>query len=297
MTMKKLVVATGLSFALLAGCQAGDEGQTSNEPQNQAENGGQTNNNSTNNSGNANENQTKENHEGDSQKENQDSNKEKDQKDEDKEGAAAYPTMGETVEKNGENLTVTNPDSIYVVANKERNLPSDFVPKNLVEPDVSTYAPEGDPKRLMVEEAARALEKMFEGAKEDGYELKAVSGYRSYERQEAIFAYNAEQRGEEVANQVSAQAGQSEHQTGLTMDISTPSLGSSLTEEFGNTPEGKWVAEHAHEYGFVVRYLKGKEDITGYQYEPWHVRYVGKEAAADVHEAGVTLEEFFSEEK
>ncbi|MFP3360246.1 M15 family metallopeptidase, partial [Planococcus sp. SIMBA_143] len=91
--------------------------------------------------------------------------------------------------------------------------------------------------------AARALERMFKGAKDDGYELKAVSGYRSYERQEAIFAYNAEQRGEEVANQVSAQAGQSEHQTGLTMDISTPSLGSSLTEEFGNTPEGKWVAE------------------------------------------------------
>ncbi|WP_165995495.1 M15 family metallopeptidase [Bacillus sp. Cs-700] len=297
MTMKKLVVATGLSFALLAGCQAGDEEQTSNEPQNQAENGGQTNNDSTNNSGKSDENQTKENQEGNSQKENQDSNKEKDQKDDDKAGAAAYPTMAETVEKNGENLTVTNPDSIYVVANKERNLPSDFVPKNLVEPDVSTYAPEGDPKRLMVEEAARALEKMFKGAKEDGYELKAVSGYRSYERQEAIFAYNAEQRGEEVANQVSAQAGQSEHQTGLTMDISTPSLGSSLTEEFGNTPEGKWVAEHAHEYGFVVRYLKGKEDITGYQYEPWHVRYVGKEAAADVHEAGVTLEEFFSEEK
>ncbi|WP_273850468.1 M15 family metallopeptidase [Guptibacillus spartinae] len=289
MTMKNLVVATGLSFALLAGCQAGSDEQTSNEPQNQAENGGQTNNDSKTHSGNANENQTKDNQENDQAK-----NQEDDAKQDD---SAAYPTMAETIEKKGDNLTVTNPDSIYVVANKERNLPSDFVPKNLVEPDVPSYAPKGDPKRLMVQEAATALEKMFEGAKEDGFELKAVSGYRSYERQEAIFAYNAEQRGAEVANQVSAQAGQSEHQTGLTMDISTPSIGSSLTEDFGDTPEGQWVAEHAHEYGFVVRYLKGKEDITGYQYEPWHVRYVGKEAATEVHKAGVTLEEFFSEEK
>ncbi|WP_226658229.1 M15 family metallopeptidase [Pseudalkalibacillus hwajinpoensis] len=290
MTMKNLVVATGLSFALLAGCQAGDDAQTSNQQENQTENEGQTNH-----SANTDETQNKDNQNNDNQEGNQDREDQKD--DEKQDDSVAYPTMAETVEKKSGNLTVTNPDSIYVVANKERNLPSDFVPKNLVEPDVSSYAPKDDPKRLMVQEAATALEDMFAGAKDDGFELKAVSGYRSYERQEAIFAYNAEQRGEEVANQVSAQAGQSEHQTGLTMDISTPSLGSSLTEEFGNTPEGQWVAEHAHEYGFVVRYLKGKEDITGYQYEPWHVRYVGKEAATEVHKAGVTLEEFFSEEK
>ncbi|MGG1685202.1 D-alanyl-D-alanine carboxypeptidase family protein [Pseudalkalibacillus sp. NRS-1564] len=294
MTMKNLVVATGLSFALLAGCQAGDDEQTSNQTENQSQNDGQTNNGSSNSIENNDGNQNNNKQNDSSKKEDEESDQSDEAK---KDKSAAYPTMAETVEKNGENLTVTNPDSIYVVANKERNLPSDFVPQNLVEPDVSSYAPKDDPKRLMVKEAATALEKMFAGAKKDGFELKAVSGYRSYERQEAIFAYNAEQRGEEVANQVSAQAGQSEHQTGLTMDISTPSLGSSLTEEFGNTPEGKWVAEHAHEYGFVVRYLKGKEDITGYQYEPWHVRYVGKEAASDVHEAGVTLEEFFSEEK
>ncbi len=221
----------------------------------------------------------------------------KESEDTSKSDEPAYPTMAETVTKNDGQLTVTNPDSIYVVANKERNLPSDFVPKNLVEPDVSSYAPKGDPKRLMVKEAAKALEEMFAGAKEAGYELKAVSGYRSYDRQKAIFAYNAEQRGEEKANQVSAQAGQSEHQTGLTMDLSTPSIGSSLTEDFGSTPEGKWVANNAYKYGFVVRYLKGKEDITGYQYEPWHVRYVGKEAANDIHEAGLTLEEFFPEQK
>ncbi|MCA0174231.1 M15 family metallopeptidase [Bacillus sp. RAR_GA_16] len=286
MTMKKLVVATGLSFALLAGCQAGDDEPTSKQQDNATQNEDQANNESAN---------TEEKKQ--EEKQGNEKEKEQDGNEANKEEESAYPTMADTIEKKGEDVIVTNPDSIYVVANKKRNLPSDFIPKNLVEPDVSSYAPKGDPKRLMVEEAATALEKMFAGAKKDGFELKAVSGYRSYERQEAIFAYNAEQRGEEVANQVSAQAGQSEHQTGLTMDISTPSLGSSLTEEFGNTPEGKWVADHAHEYGFVVRYLKGKEDITGYQYEPWHVRYVGKEAAADIHEAGVTLEEFFSEEK
>lgn len=202
--------------------------------------------------------------------------------------------MGETVtEENGKKI-VTNPDSIYVVANKNRNLPADFVPKNLVEPNVPFYANEGDPKRLMVDEAAKALEEMFAAAEEADMQIKAVSGYRSYERQEAIFAYNAERYGAEKANQVSAHAGQSEHQTGLTMDISTPSLNGALTEKFGSTPEGEWVAENAYKYGFVVRYLKGKEDITGYQYEPWHVRYVGKEAAKEIHEAGITLEEFFA---
>ncbi|MGB7998991.1 MAG: M15 family metallopeptidase [Anaerobacillus sp.] len=297
MTMKNVVVATGLSFAILAGCQSNDDNQTADqaETQNQTQTDDQQ-------SGNKNDSDknTAQNNESSNDAKSSDENSGSDTKgneDSSKSDEPAYPTMAETVTKDDGHLTVTNPDSIYVVANKERNLPSDFVPKNLVEPNVPSYAPKGNPKRLMVKEAAKALEEMFAGAKEAGYELKAVSGYRSYDRQKAIFAYNAEQRGEEKANQVSAQAGQSEHQTGLTMDLSTPSIGSSLTEDFGSTPEGKWVANNAYKYGFVVRYLKGKEDITGYQYEPWHVRYVGKEAAKDIHEAGFTLEEFFPEQK
>ncbi|WP_347550288.1 D-alanyl-D-alanine carboxypeptidase family protein [Pseudalkalibacillus hwajinpoensis] len=295
MTMRNLVFATGLSFALLAGCQSneGSSTDTAENSQNQEQANGDVNGAEGNGAG-ANENSDQNSNQNEEQnKSSEDDQEKKDaNKDEPKE-ESAYPTMTETVTETEGELTVTNPDSIFVVANKERNLPSDFVPDNLVEPDVAFYAPEGDPKRLMVQEAATALEKMFAGAKEAGYELKAVSGYRSYDRQETIFAYNADRYGKEKANQVSAQAGQSEHQTGLTMDISTPSIGSALTEEFGSTPEGQWVAENAYKYGFVVRYLKGKEDITGYQYEPWHVRYVGRDAGKAIHEAGITLEEFF----
>ncbi|TKD71591.1 M15 family metallopeptidase [Pseudalkalibacillus hwajinpoensis] len=304
MTMKNLFIASGLSLALLAGCQANDSNQEADQTTNQNQSNDQTNTTSkeTNNISNSTnsedqDNNAKNNEDQEYNSKQSDAKESEENNKADQSNQAAYPTMAETVTENNGQLTVTNPDSIYVVANKERNLPADFVPENLVEPDVASYAPQGDPKRLMVKEAANALEEMFAAAKEEGYELKAVSGYRSYDRQEAIFAYNADRYGKEKANQVSAQAGQSEHQTGLTMDISTPSIGSSLTEEFGNTPEGKWVAKNAYKYGFVVRYLKGKEEITGYQYEPWHVRYVGKEAAKDIQEAGYTLEEFFPNKK
>lgn len=290
MTARNLFLVTGLSLALVAGCSS-DEQSAKN--QNQAEDKTEQSDESKEENNATNENESA--NESDQPKEDNSSTGENENnKDEQSDDQNAYPAMGETVtEENGKKI-VTNPDSIYVVANKERNLPADFVPENLVEPDVPFYANEGDPKRLMVEEAAKALEEMFDAANKDGMQLKAVSGYRSYERQEAIFAYNADRYGAEKANRVSAHAGQSEHQTGLTMDISAPSLSGSLSEKFGSTPEGEWVAENAYKYGFVVRYLKGKEEITGYQYEPWHVRYVGKEAAKDIHEAGITLEEFFA---
>ena len=139
---------------------------------------------------------------------------------------------------------------------------------------------------------AMITETMFAAAKEDGIELAGVSGYRSYARQKAIFEANVQKKGEQEANRVSAYPGQSEHQTGLTMDVSSKSVNYALEEEFGESKEGKWLAEHAHEYGFIIRYPKDKEDVTGYVYEPWHIRYVGKELAAAVYESGLTLEEF-----
>lgn len=303
MAVKNLVLVTGISLALVAGCQSNEQNdQSSNQnQQNQTENTNNETKTTDENGSDQGKNDAKEETPQDEtdQKNEKDSNDESSQNETDEQSGEksdqeSYPAMAETVkEANGKKI-ITNPDSIYVVANKERNLPADFVPENLVEPDVPFYANEGDPKRLMVEEAARALEEMFTAASKDGMQLKAVSGYRSYERQEAIFAYNAERYGAEKANRVSAHAGQSEHQTGLTMDLSAPSLGGSLTEKFGSTPEGEWVAENAYKYGFIIRYLKGKEDITGYQYEPWHIRYVGKEAAKEIHNAGITLEEFFS---
>lgn len=190
---------------------------------------------------------------------------------------------------------VTNPQDLLVLVNKERSLPADYVPPDLVAPDVTFSFKEDLPKRLMRREAARALEELFKRATEDNINLVAVSGYRSYERQKEIFTFKARKLGEELANRTSAYPGQSEHQTGLAMDVSSPRMGYRLEQSFGDTPEGIWLAENAPEFGFIIRYPKGKEDITGYSYEPWHLRYVGVEVAREITARNITLEEFLAD--
>ena len=135
----------------------------------------------------------------------------------------------------------------------------------------------------LTDETYSAYLKMREAS---GYDMSIVSGFRSYEKQKATFAYWASIDGAEVADTYSAQPGHSEHQTGLAMDIS------SLRQSYGETSEGKWLAEHCWEYGFLLRYPKGSEKITGYIYEPWHVRYLGTSTAKLLHDSGLTLEEF-----
>ncbi len=195
--------------------------------------------------------------------------------------------------RNGQKV-IMNPDNILVLVNKEQSLPSGYKPADLVVPRVPfSFADPNAEKRRMRAEAAAALEEMFAAARRDGIELVAVSAYRSYERQKAIFAEEVRQKGEKKAVQAVAHPGQSEHQTGLAVDISSRSVGCQLTEAFGATKEGQWVAAHAHEYGFIIRYPKGKEAVTGYKYEPWHLRYVGRKAAAVMKERGMTMEEYF----
>lgn len=189
-------------------------------------------------------------------------------------------------------IDYTTPDSIQVLVNKDHPLPSNYEPTDLVVPDVRFPFEEDDPKKQLRKEAADALEELFIAAEEDGHYLFALSGYRSYDRQEVIFASNVNQHGEEHANTFSARAGESEHQTGLVMDISSEAVGFRLVVEFGDTPEGKWVAENAHLFGFIIRYPEGKEEITKYQYEPWHLRYVGVDVATEVFESGETYEEY-----
>jgi D-alanyl-D-alanine carboxypeptidase len=104
----------------------------------------------------------------------------------------------------------------------------------------------------------------------------------------------AKQRGEEVANKTTAYPGQSEHQTGLAMDVSSASVNYQLLESFGETTEGIWLAENAPDFGFIIRYPKGKEEITGYSYEPWHLRYLGIETALQVSARGITYEEYLA---
>lgn len=190
---------------------------------------------------------------------------------------------------------VTNYTSIAVIVNKERSLPQDYQPEDLVIPDVPFFIEGEDQKKHLRKPAAEALEQLFAAAEEDGIELVAVSGYRSYQRQKTIFEYNVANQGEEHARRFSAMPGTSEHQTGLTMDVSSRQFGNRLEQEFGETEAGKWLAEHSHEHGFIIRYPQGKEEITGYAYEPWHLRYVGKPLAMNIAASGLTMEEYFSQ--
>ncbi len=194
----------------------------------------------------------------------------------------------------GEEMVVDNPNDILVWVNKERNLPKDYVPEDLVVPNVRFSFSGENEKKYLRKEAAEALEQLFIQAEEDNIDLFAVSGYRSYARQETIFNWNVQQKGLEEANKVSAKPGQSEHQTGLAMDVSCPGVGYDLVEEFEDTQEGVWLKENAHRFGFIIRYPKDKVEITRYLYEPWHIRYVGKEVATFIYEEQITLEEYFA---
>ena len=154
-----------------------------------------------------------------------------------------------------------------LIANKTYSLPE-------------SYAPGID------KTAESALNKMINAAKQDGINLFIKSGYRSYSTQKTLYNNYVARDGVAAADRYSARPGHSEHQTGLAFDLN------SLEQSFDETKEGKWLAEHCHEYGFIIRYPKDKEDVTGYMYEPWHVRYLGDDIAKDVYESGKCLEEY-----
>ncbi len=145
----------------------------------------------------------------------------------------------------------------------------------------------------MREDGAAALEEMFAAAKADGINLSIVSGYRSYSKQSTIYSRKKSSQGQEAADRVSARPGTSEHQLGLAMDVARKGS-SQLNTKFGTTKEGQWVAQNAHRFGFIIRYLEMYEDVTGYMYEPWHVRFVGKEHAEKLYESGLPMELYMS---
>ncbi|MBN8200119.1 M15 family metallopeptidase [Bacillus sp. NTK034] len=194
---------------------------------------------------------------------------------------------------NGRNI-IQNPENVMALVNKQFSLPDGYEPSKLIIPEVAfSYGKLDLEKSYMRQDAALALEKLFTGALNEGVELFAVSGYRSFTRQSQVFDAEVNRVGKEKAVLAVAIPGSSEHQTGLSMDISSRSANLELSEEFGETKEGKWLAENAHRYGFILRYPKGKEAITGYKFEPWHFRYVGTEAAKVIYEKKWTLEEYF----
>lgn len=191
----------------------------------------------------------------------------------------------------GEQLStrvVTDPSNPWVLVNKSRPLnPAQFVPGDLVS--------WGGTGHLLRAQVSGAMSQLFAGARAAGHSLEVVSAYRSYASQSALYSSYVQMYGQAYADQISARPGYSEHQTGLAADVGTVGGGCGLTACFGATPGGRWVAANAHRYGFIVRYPEGYTPITGYAYEPWHLRFVGVQLATDMKVRGIpTMEQYFA---
>ncbi|MFT4259396.1 M15 family metallopeptidase [Microbacterium sp.] len=188
-------------------------------------------------------------------------------------------------------IALDDPSRVWVVVNKTRPLdPIDFAPASLTPAPLQTTTQSGQVRT----DVAAAVGEMAEAAADAGVgQIGVNNGYRSYDLQVRTYATHVRNKGQAGADAASARAGHSEHQTGLALDLVACAPCGAI-ESFGATPQGAWVAEHAWEYGFIVRYESGETAISGYMPEPWHVRYIGRELAAAYHSGGFhTLEEFF----
>ena len=182
----------------------------------------------------------------------------------------------------------TNLNNPNILVNKYYYLAKNYVPKNLEEID-SNYALEG---MKLVNYAKDAFESMAKDAKKDGYEIIVMSSYRSYDYQSKLYDRYVSEDGKEKADTYSGRPGHSEHQTGLAVDIYN---GEKEYTKFEETKEFDWMKEHAHEYGFILRFPKNKEKETGYQYESWHYRYVGTKVANYINKNKISLEEYIAQ--
>lgn len=180
---------------------------------------------------------------------------------------------------------VKNPNDILVLVNKKNKLKNDFIPKNLIRLNLQ-YSHEN---KYLKKEAATSFYKLSEQAKKKGLRIIVVSGYRNYEYQEKLFNYYIIEKGLDYALTCSAKPGHSEHQTGLAIDVEGSNYDYNL---FAKSKEFNWMKNNAHKYGFILRYPKGKEHITGFKYEPWHYRYVGKKVAKKIFKKNITFEEY-----
>ena len=166
-----------------------------------------------------------------------------------------------------------------IIVNKTYPLPKDYCPP-LTSEDLGAAFPVTPETRL-------AFLAMREAAQKEGLWLFSVSSYRTYDLQEMLYNGYAARDGREAADRYSARPGHSEHQTGLAIDLNSCEAG------FEDTPEGIWIAEHCVEFGFILRYPAGKEEVTGYMYEPWHIRYVGSRELAEAIASAGTMEEYY----
>ncbi len=184
-----------------------------------------------------------------------------------------------------------NGNDLLVLVNKQYKLPSNYAPNNLV--PVSNSGLRANVSGLYVRDTIiNDLRALSNAAKAAGVDLSALSAYRSYSKQVSTYNYWVATLGKTQADRVSARPGHSQHQLGTTIDFSGKEVNNKLTTAFANTKAGKWLAKNAWKYGFAMSYPSGYENITGYSYEPWHFRYIGKANATNLHNSGKILENF-----
>lgn len=194
-------------------------------------------------------------------------------------------------EERRKQLAEDEKNGLLILVNKENPVAFDYVPDDLI--PISHYAKNRSPLgRTMRKAAAEAFEELAQAAADAGYEIVATTAYRSYEFQNTLYTNYVKQYGEKQADTFSARPGTSEHQTGLAVDVSSPSINYELLRSYADTDEGRWLSENAYKFGYIIRYEAGRENITGYMYEPWHIRYVGRVAAEEIKKSDITLEEY-----
>ena len=191
-----------------------------------------------------------------------------------------------------EHLDFAQSSSIWVVVSKTRPLANmQYVPSDLIVPTVASNDQKSDEERSIRTVIEEPLRRLFRDAASSGHTLFIASGYRSYALQQQYYSNYVRTSGEAAANMFSAKPGHSEHQTGLAVDISLQSRQCYLDTCFAETTAGQWLKTHAHEYGFIIRYPAEKTEVTGYQYEPWHLRFVGDTLARALYASNTVLDE------
>ncbi len=200
----------------------------------------------------------------------------------------------EAVAKTKERPEVIDEDDgdLLILVNKQYGLSKNYVPGDLVQVKTCDTTFSSNTVKKMKSEAAEALEELFTAAREEDHEIVLRTGYRPYGYQEALYNSYVKSKGKDKADTYSARPGYSEHQTGLCCDVGIKGVD---LNSFTNTRAAKWLEKNAWHYGYIVRYPQKKEDITGYIYESWHIRYVGKEPAAYMHKHEMTLEEYLDQ--
>lgn len=190
------------------------------------------------------------------------------------------------------NLKDTNTRKELALVNIEHGLSKDYKPEGLTIPNILFATGVSQEEKYVAGIIAKPIEELVNAAKQEGIILLGNSGYRSYKSQKDVYTRRIKSDGKKLADAYVAKPGFSEHQTGLCIDITNEDR-----YFLKGTKEADWLAENCYKFGFIIRYPYEKQNITGIEYEPWHIRYVGKEAAKYIYDNRITLEEYLAQSK